>query len=63
MFHLFHEWKAVAVYHYRWRRPLTNTAYEEMPTGTTVLSRCALCGKVKTQDLEGKFTLEQINGN
>jgi hypothetical protein len=62
MFHR-HDWKSISVEHYQngflfTRGPLTG---QERATGrgTTVLQRCK-CEKVRTIDLEGTWTLEQV---
>jgi hypothetical protein len=67
--HIFHNWKPVAA-NYRFQPmfkgsvgAVTGELLEGVGSSKTdVLWRCE-CGKIKSTTLDGKWTLEQINGS
>ena len=67
MIHLFHEWKAVAMMQRNQPLPKVTELQINAPPGTTlvypktdVLYQCK-CGKLKSQELDGRWTMEQID--
>ena len=66
MIHLVHKWKAIAAV--QRKQPISAEIQLQIPEGaavympkTDVLYRCTECGKLKSDDLSGTWTLEQIN--
>ena len=56
LFH-FHQYKVIVVKHY------IDTSYYDIAPSTTAISKCAICGNIKTKHLYavGYLTVEQLN--